>query len=56
MKKKKLKVVFHNLWFSATEEQKKEYQQRIDQAFDLIFRDIELDLTDKSNNEKNKLK
>ena len=40
MKKNKLKVVFHSLWNTATEEQKKEYQQRIDDAYDIIFEDV----------------
>jgi ClpP class serine protease len=40
MKKNKLKVVFHSLWDTATEEQKKEYQQRIDDAYDIIFEEV----------------
>ncbi len=56
MKKKKMRVIYKSLWNTSTEEQKKESQQRIDQAFDIIFSDIELDLTDKSNNEGSKFK
>ena len=40
MKKKTLKVVYHSLWNTATEEQKIEYQQRIDDAYDIIFEEV----------------
>ncbi len=57
MKKKKLKIKYISFRATATDEQKKDYQRKIDQAFDIIFNDIDLDLTDKSiNNKVNKLK
>jgi len=40
MKKQKLKVVYHSLWNNATEEQKKEYQQRIHEAYAIIIEEI----------------
>jgi|GEM_PF-4582327 len=40
MKKNKLKIKYISLWDTATEEQKKEYQQRINHAYEIIFREI----------------
>ena len=40
MKKQKLKVVYHSLWNNATEEQKKEYQQRIHEAYAIIIEEV----------------
>ncbi len=47
MKRKCPEVVYKSLWTTATEEQKKEYQERIDQAFDIIFDDVDRDLAEK---------
>lgn len=40
MKKKKLKVKYISLWATATPKRKKEYQRRVNQAYDIIFEDI----------------
>ena len=40
MKKKTLKVVYHSLWDNATEEQKKEYRQRIHEAYSIIIEEV----------------
>lgn len=40
MKKEKLKIKYISLWNTATDEQKKEYQQKIDQAYDIIFQKV----------------
>jgi len=53
MKKKKLKVIYTSLWDTATAEQKKEYQRRIDQVYDIIFEDIDLlSLSDQINRDR----
>ena len=53
MKKKKLNVVYTSLWDTATKEQKKEYQRRIDQVYDIIFEDIDLlSLSDQINRDR----
>jgi len=40
MKKKKLKVVYKSLWDTATDEQKKEYKIKNDQAYDILFSEV----------------
>jgi len=42
MKKKNLKVVCKDLWNTATDEQKNEYKTKIDQAFDLLFNEVQI--------------
>lgn len=36
-KKRKLKVIYRSLWDTASPEQKKEYQRRLDSVYDYIF-------------------
>lgn len=38
--KKKLKVIYKSNWDTATPEQKKEFQDRLDRAYDMIFRKV----------------
>ena len=40
MKKKKLKVTYKSNWDNATPEQKKEFRERLDDAYDLLFRKV----------------
>lgn len=40
MKRKDIKVVYKSLWETATPEQRREYQKRLDEVYDMLFREI----------------
>lgn len=39
-KKRKLKIIYQSDWSTASPEQKREFTERLDRAYDLIFRKV----------------
>jgi len=40
MKKKKIKVIYESNWDSATSQQKREFTERLNQSYDILFQRI----------------
>lgn len=40
MKRKDIKVVYKSLWKTATPEQRREYQKRLNKVYDMLFQEI----------------